>query len=142
MKTLIVGMNNLDPRFDLYPVPKGCTGWHLWKMLHDRTGASKVEYVRTFDRKNIVYGRRWDRRSARKFSASPGSTVILPGEEVRRAVSEQIGSEISKLIIHPQVFGNVTYRYVPHPSGWNRFYNDPIQRELIAMLLQDCYDEE
>lgn len=150
MRPLLLGMNNPhhdDPRYDLYPSPKGCTGWRIWKMLSDRTGATKHDYVQQFSRRNLVRGRKWrrDRVEAAAlqvtFFAKPGTTVVLLGDEVRRAMNLVLGGRVDKILIHPQVVDGVVYRCVPHPSGRNRFYNDPAARELVALLLEELYGE-
>jgi len=96
-------------------------------MLNERTGASKQDYVRAFDRRNLC--------DLDAFMVPPGSTVVLLGEDVRRWFG------LPKILIHPQVRDGVTYRQVPHPSGLCRFYNHPAQRELVALLLGQLYEE-
>lgn len=114
-------------------------------MLNDRTGASKSEYVRAFARHNLIRGRKWSRSKAREgafqatFFAKENMTVIILGNDVRRAMNSVLKTKIQKMLIHPQVVDGVTYRFVPHPSGRNLFYNDPTNRELIASLLEDLY---
>ena len=148
MSPILIGMNNphhADPRFDLYPMPKNCTGWRIWKMLHDRTGATRTEYVRAFRRRNLIRGKKWDRKKAREaavqitFYLRPGDTAVLLGDDVRRAMNMILGGRIQKMLIHPQVVDGVVYRCVPHPSGRNLFYNDPAAREIVASLLEDLY---
>lgn len=126
MKSILLGTSNPYSGEPLAPFPTGCSGWRLWKMLNDRCRISKNEYMAGFIRRNLDT---WDRMAKR------GSTVVLLGEEVRASFG------IPKMLIHPQVVGDIIYRQIPHPSGRNLFYNDPIQRELVAMLLVELYNK-
>lgn len=150
MRPLLLGMNNPhsdNPRWDLAPYPDNSSGWRLWKMIDDRVGISKRDYMKVFARHNLLHSRTWDKRKvkdaafAATFFTKPGVTVVLLGDDVRRAMNLFNGGKIQKILIHPQVVNGVTYRCVPHPSGRNLFYNDPIQRELVAMLLVDLYKQ-
>lgn len=148
MDTLLLGMNNPhhdDPEYDLWPGPKNCTGWRIWQMLYSRTGATQSDYIRAFHRRNLVRGRTWDKskigNSVTQLSPlmNPGTTVVLLGDLVLSAVNDLF--RVKKILIHPQEVQGITYRFVPHPSGRNLFYNDPVQKELVAMLLEDLYRE-
>lgn len=133
MKPVLVGIDNphsSDDRHALYPGPPGCTGWRIWQMIRlMRPDVTASQYALAFSRCNI--------------SSSPtfvkGETVVLLGEDVRKRVEELYG-EIPRQLIHPTVRRGVTFRQVPHPSGMNRFYNDPTQRDLVALLLAELYD--
>ena len=134
MKTLLLGLENPhsdDPLDDLSTHPKNATGWRLWRMLNRRTGATEAQYMRAFDRQNI-----------RSFPLEclPGErTVLVLGNEVRQTLNQWFSLDLEDTLIHPQVRGPTTFRCIPHPSGLNRFYNDPVQRELVAMLLEELY---
>lgn len=140
MKPVLVGMNNprsVAPEFALYPKPKGCTGHRLWQMIHVvNANVDGLTYARCFDRRNVVVGE-WDDKTARfaadrmKKDFREGSTVVLLGDKVRRVFG------LEKLLIHPQTIDGVSYRQIPHPSGMNRFYNDPVCRELVGTLLNE-----
>lgn len=82
-----------------------------------------MQYVDAFDRRNL--------NAVGKIRR--GSMVVLLGDQVRKAFG------VPKLLIHPQTIDGVTYRQVPHPSGRNRFYNDPVQHELVALLIEELY---
>src|SRR5258708_2762507 len=104
-RPVLIGMNNpisSRPEYVLWPDPPGCTGWRLWKMLHDRNECTKRDYLRAFTRLNLVTGQRWDatsgRRAARLLRVElRGRVVVLLGQEVRAAFG------IPRLLIHPQV---------------------------------------
>lgn len=107
-------------------------------MLNDDYGISKTEYTNGFKRLNLTIfpQKKSDDlvAKARKLHESfpPGSVVILLGREVQKAFA------IPRVLIHPQVRGNgVTYRQIPHPSGRCHFYNDPVNRSLVAMMLKE-----
>jgi len=158
-KPLLIGMNNpvsLRAGHELYPLPEGCTGNRLWKMLHQRTNASMREYVDTFERRNLVRAVAWDRTKARARAyetivelRGKGRTVVLLGNAVREAFDWVLRGEglldptcaagIPPLLVHPQEAGGCTWRQIPHPSGRNLFYNDEKNREVVAMLLEELY---
>ncbi len=122
-KPVLLGLDNPHPTEALAPWPPNCSGWRLWKMLNERTGATPEEYEQAFDRRNI------------KTHSLPGEgqVVVVLGEEVRKALG------LPKVLIHPVQMMGLTFRQVPHPSGRTLFYNDPVQRQLVAMLLEELY---
>lgn len=144
MSAVLVGMNNpysLSAENALLPSPAGCTGHNIWKMLNELTGATRSEYAKAFDRRNLVLGKFCATRArdaATAMTFPPGSVVVALGEEVRRAF------DLPRQLIDPweDEDRGVTWRQVPHPSGRNHFYNDPVQRRLVAMLLTELYQGE
>ena len=144
MNPVLIGMNNplsQRPEYALWPDPPGCTGHRIWQMLASRTGASTHDYIRSFDRRNLVVGQ-WDRKAAqaeaRRLMASGelrGRIVVLLGDKVREAF------RLDKYLIHPQLVDGVMFRQLPHPSGLNRWYNEPVNVSMAGMLLADLYEE-
>lgn len=142
MKPVIIGMNNplsSDPKYALFPHPPGCTGYRLWKMLEARTGVFRAEYIQVFERRNLVPTKEWCAVTANVNARSMlpelgGRTVLLLGNEVRKAFG------VPPLLVHPQEIGGVTWRQLPHPSGRNRWYNDPENVRLAEVLMQDLYE--
>jgi hypothetical protein len=154
MSPVILGMNNplsMDPRYALWPDPPGCSGWRLWKMLEERTGASQEDYVAGFERRNVLTGL-WSASAARGVlfgergeTVLPiagslvdqlrGRTVVLLGEAPRRVLG------LRPDLVVPQVLYGVTWRCVPHPSGLCRWYNDRTNRETVGMLLENLLSE-
>lgn len=143
MRPLILGMNNpisSAPEHALFPAPEGCTWHRLWVMLHDRTQASRGAYLQAFERRNLVLGRRWSPVMARE-AAGPlieelrgsGRTVVVLGAEVRDAL------RLPRLLIKPQELHGVVWRQLPHPSGRNLWFNNPENRELACLLLEELY---
>jgi len=115
----------------------------MWKLVADGTGASQSDYADRFDRRNLISdGTEWT--SWRAFQAAGemrgtfpwGITVVLLGERVRQAF------QLPKMLIHPIEIDGVLYRQIPHPSGRCLFYNDPILRALVALLMRDLYGRQ
>lgn len=140
MKPLLLGMNNPlsdDPGFDLYPYPEGSTGWRLWQMLPE--GTTRKHYLESFDRRNLLRARAWDSRAARAAAEVilpelSGRLVIVLGTQVRIA----LGLTASEpLAYHPIVRGAQEFAWValPHPSGRNFWYNDPVNRAAASLVL-------
>ena len=141
-RPVLVGMNNpvsLAPEHALYPWPPGCAGHRLYSMLAERRPDLRMrDYVRLFDRRNLVRGP-WDAEAARLSARAmlpdlAGRRVVLLGREVARAFDlgglQQLGALRA---------GDVTFYLLPHPSGRNRRYNAPEVRaaagDLLASLL-------
>lgn len=149
MKSILVGMNNplgTDPRHALFPSPPGCSGYRLWRMLHEVCGATRVDYRDGFDRRNLVHGE-WNVDAARDGAARllvelsdlpsprPGGkmlTVVTLGRELG-----QIFGLPREQMITPLVRDGVAWRQVPHPSGGNTWYNDPDNRMMVGVLLEE-----
>lgn len=141
-RPVLLGMNNplsSDPEHALYPHPPGCTGWRLWDMLQERVpGVTRGQYLRAFDRRNLVDGRSWSREQARTRAESlvlemRGREVVVLGEDPRSALG------LPKLLIEPQELWGATWRQIPHPSGRNLWYNEPEHRLMVAVLLEQLY---
>lgn len=158
MRPMLIGMNNplsLRPGHELFPHPPGCTGWRIWQMLHSRTGALKHQYLDAFERRNLVRGEEYDRAQARRAARAivdevwdTGRTIVLLGTAVREAFNHALcerstsdwAETLPPVFVHPVRAGGCTWRQIPHPSGRNLFYNDPKNREVVAMLLQELYE--
>lgn len=86
---MLVGMQNpwsTDPRHALFPAPPGCTGERLWRALEDVGGHTRGDYLRAFERRNLVTGP-WDAEAAQREGErllgeiemlQDGSSVDLP----------------------------------------------------------------
>ncbi len=160
-RPLLIGMNNpisTRPGHELYPHPEGCTGHRLWRMLHDRTNASRAAYLDAFERRNLVRGLEWNRLAARARAYEmvvelygSGRTVVLLGQSVREAfdfvmkgLPAAMGGATNGLppvLIHPQEAGGCIWRQIPHPSGRNLWFNDAANAKLVGMLMEELYVE-
>lgn len=141
-KAVILGMNNPlspDPRHALFPHPPGCTGWRIWRMLVSRLPeVTRGQYMRGFERTNLVDSAEWDRETAEQRAAElpslyAGRTIVVLGDAPRRALG------LPKMLIHPLRWRGCEWRQLPHPSGRCCWYNDPECRDLAASLLAELY---
>jgi hypothetical protein len=140
-RPLIVGMDNpysQNPKYALFPAPRNCTGWRLWQMLNRTLGVSRQEYVTWAERTNLCEGR-WSVSAARQRWASLQSSVegrdcVLLG----RAVATAAGlPEASPLLWTDYCGGRVAM--LPHPSGLNRWYNDPANMRMAESFMSTLY---
>lgn len=146
MRPLLIGQApgpNTDPALPLFPIPKTSAGGRLQEL----TGLSLLEYVKTFDRVNLLpyFPGKWKRDD--KFPMSPaklaaaavrphlvGRTVILVGRNVANA----FGLEIPFHHWHHMVCkrgeclkkcdGLCRVAIIPHTSGRCHWYNDEVNQ--------------
>lgn len=151
-RPLLVGMNNslsVEPEHALYPLPDGCTGNRLWKMLHNETGATMQQYLAAFERTNLVVGP-WDKSAGRESAASmlpglSGRTVVLLGKAVLASFAGvpkvlSVGDRWDLAARgKPGEFEPAMFYALPHPSGRNPWYNDRENRKRAARLLAELY---
>lgn len=141
-RVTLIGMNNplsTDDRHALWPDPVNCTGWRVWKMLEARTGATQQQYIDTFRRVSLLSTRKWHQslagpawKSMEDWVLERSDVIVLLGTAVRRAV---LGGAETK------VLGRVSTSIyvVPHPSGLNRWYNDPVNLAATEILLEELW---
>lgn len=150
MKNMIVGMTNPlgdDPRMALFPSPERSAGHRLWRMLHEVSGATRVEYRDGFDRRNLVVGE-WNANAAKDGAARLREELELPRPGGRPLTVVALGREVAAALdmsfelISPVVRDGVIWRQVPHPSGRNLFYNDPVHRMMVGVLLEELIAHE
>lgn len=145
-KPVLVGQNNpvsQAPGHELYPYPEGCTGHRLWRMLQERLPhVSRENYLDTFERRNLVTGRAWNRAEGRAEAErlfalfwGSGRTIVLLGEDVRRSFGHP------RLLLKPQTIGGAVWRQIPHPSGRNLWYNGATHRRMVGTLLEELYED-
>lgn len=152
MKPLLIGQApgpNTRPDKPLYPYPKTSAGARLQQM----TGLERRDYLRTFDRMNllqffpgkIMNGDAWPISKAK--IAAQAVQQLLDGRDVifvGRNVSRAFGHDAKTLPFFQWEY-NPTWHYqfacVPHPSGRNHWYNDPVNRDL-ALKWWRLYIEE
>lgn len=140
-RPVLLGMNNpvsTAAHHALYPSPKGCTGWRLWQM----SGLSEEDYLSRFDRQNLISGRAWDLREARKIAPGLresllGRTVVVLGSPVNSIIRGGTPHELAPVFSWTPDGAGGWIAKVPHPSGLNPFYNDALNRELLRIFMQE-----
>jgi hypothetical protein len=139
-RVFLVGEHNpygADPAFALYPLPEHASGGRLARVL----GLSADEYLRAFERRNLLAARRWSVPAAREAASAfraelrDGDSLVLLGARVAKA----FGYPFEPLAEH-RVFadgrgsadlevrlGEVGVRFLilPHPSELSRAWDDP-----------------
>lgn len=140
-RVAIIGMNNpygSVPGRALWPEPPGSTGHRLWELTAARTGASPMDYARAFHRYNLVQRGEFRRDAAEKRwkqierdLLDEFDTLLLLGAEVRRAM----GLTHQLLTITPRLI------VIPHPSGRNLWYNNPVNRLVVEIIMEELYTE-
>lgn len=148
MRPVLVGMNNplsADPAHALYPHPDNCTGWRVWQMVRLVAGdATRAQYLAAFERVNVLPGRVWDRRAAmlagprlRQELVEAGRTFVALGAATREALDMPL-TEPGEW---REYASGAATAWLPHPSGRNRWYNDPWNKGAAVRLLGDLYLE-
>lgn len=153
-RPVLVGMNNplsSKPEHALYPAPERVTGWNIWRMLHETCGMTRQEYLRAFDRRNLVDGVMWNRglakeRAPRLWSELDGRVVAFLGREVADIMSQGVGTLEPLVWATPmggilQDGGPARVCLIPHPSGLNHWYNNPTNRAAAALRLEQMYED-
>jgi hypothetical protein len=138
VRPFILGLNNPQGNEALFPDPPGCAGHRLWLMVHEETGISAHDWLRRTQRVNLLSDRvlpRDYRGAARRRGAwlatqLGGRTVVLLGNAVAAAVGH---------VAPPLVWcgSDRDWVMIPHPSGKNLFYNNPVSRAAVGILLAD-----
>jgi hypothetical protein len=126
---VLLGMNNSLSR----PYQEGSAGWRIWKMLHERTGASREEYCRAFERRNLIISELCPRATMGVITSLSGREVLAFGS----AIGEVLG--LPDVIIEPFDFQSIRWRRLPHPSGRCRWYDERECRAIAGMVLEDLY---
>jgi len=147
-KPVIIGMNNpisADPKHALYPVPPGSAGGRLYAMLKERLpNITMRQYRDGFSRVNLVQGR-WSLHKAKLvgpafrelLSASEKDVLVLGNEAWDALGLPQSQGPLWKLELD-----GVRWRLIPHPSGRNRWYDDPANRIIVGMILEELIRRE
>lgn len=150
MRAVLLGMNNpLSQRVEaaLHPAPVNSTGHRIFRLLNEpRLGLPqlhRIDYMYGFRRLNLLRGA-WNRRAAEE--AGPWARWCLdPSEELVIVLGSEVWRALGLPKDHPSVLpvgmgsSPTEWRWLPHPSGRNRWYNDPDNRLVAAMLLREAY---
>jgi hypothetical protein len=126
-------------KFALYPAPDRSSGARLCRVL----GLGRAEYLRRFERRNLLAALPWSAPLAREAAhrvlgeLEDSDSIILLGAKVAAAfdVPFAVGpAELPTRYIH-FVRGGVVYAWscivLPHPSGLSRSWNDPTMPERV-----------
>lgn len=109
-------------------------------MLRSQTGASDREYLRAFERMNILDITEWSMTLARQrrpeiLPKLVGREVVICGYDAYRALEFP---PPPRPFLWKEVNG-IRYCLLPHPSGLNRMYNDPATLITACLLLAELY---
>jgi hypothetical protein len=131
------------PEHALYPAPEGCTGHRIFQMLRSRVPeVTTLDYLRVFRRVNLCVGE-WDPDVARRVATSliiKERVLVLLGREVQKAFHMPPGTPDVLPVLETGLFaGRAILRCLPHPSGRNLWYNDPVCWEAASLLLEELY---
>jgi hypothetical protein len=147
MKPTLVGMNNpvsSKPEHVLYPVPDGCTGNRIWRMIADVDWTvGQRDYIRAFERLNVLPGKVWNASEARRrgrelfaeLCARGGGHVLVFGAQTRDAM----GLPLIPICEWRQVAFGCAWTWAPHPSGRNPWYNVEDNRRIVGNFLLQMY---
>lgn len=128
LRILLIGEMNpygADPAMALYPLPEHASGGRLAKILR----LTAQQYLRAFDRVNLLTGDRWSIPKARQAAkALTHPWRILLGAKVCAAH----GVRFVPFFLAPVA----EYRalVLPHPSGLNRIWNAETEQRALAAV--------
>jgi len=97
------------------------------------SGLTRPKFMAAFRRKNLLPGKEWDRRRARRSARRiklRGDVVVL-GKSVWAALGLPDAAFFSTV-----ESGDATFVLVPHPSGRCCLYNDAVARRATGRLLR------
>lgn len=142
MKPVLVGEYNpygSNPRFALFPNPRSSAGGRL---CYDIFGMNAAEYLRSFDRMNLLEIAKWSASLARSRAASlltdnPGRTFILLGSNVCKAFGFEFKPFSSDARLVPP--GRIIR--LPHPSGRCLLWNAPDAAETARRLVAEVIEK-
>ena len=142
-RPLLLGLNNPlsdSPKMALWPEPTNCTGWRIWRMV----GCSKEDYIRGFDRRNLLDATHYSRQAVRHYreiwEKLAGRRVLVLGVQVLgELLYAGVVSRRPPWILPQKGDGPLEWRLIPHPSGLCREYNDPSMSIRVSLLLQDWW---
>ena len=131
-RVLLVGESNpfgADPRYALHPRPPGCTGARL---CYGILGMTAHEYLRTFDRVDLLTGPRWSVPWAREAAnALTARYRVLLGARV----AEAHGFDFRPFTHVDAGWGRGVI--LSHPSGRSRLWGDAGAVERARRLVLD-----
>lgn len=139
----LLGSNNpesSDPRHALFPHNEASTGYRMWKMVEEASGLPMDDWLAGTQRVNLLtdmilprgYQGAMRRRGDFLRTMIHDRIVVVLGKDVAEAM--RLDTELF-------VWGGPSGRWVtiPHPSGRNHWYNNPVHRFAAGALLYDLW---
>jgi hypothetical protein len=156
MKPLLVGESNPygnDPDYALYPFPENSAGYRL---CHVVLGMTMREYMRAFDRVNLMSGsKKWSLPGAREAARElldrtpKGESAVLPSHRIEfgqplillgARVARAFRLTYTPFELHAWGDGLGDHRRIlvlPHPSGRCRAWNEPGSYERARRMVRE-----
>lgn len=139
VSSLIVGMCNPQERAPLDASIPGSAGSLLWGMFRARLPEMTMQrYDMYIARTNACTGREWRPAEASEFCRKlrnivpPDYSIMCLGREI----ADMMGASDEPLLwTQPHCWVS----YFPHPSGLNRWFNDPVQRAAAEVFLEEYW---
>ena len=147
MTVWLVGEQNpysRDPRTALHFIPANGSGNRLRRIL----GMRRWDYLRSFERRNLVQGERWSFRAARRgvqalmHEVEDSDVVVLLGQRVYTAWGlldwrpfRNLEACTSNNPDDADAVAFFTIVTLPHPSGLSRVWNDPESKRRARDVL-------
>lgn len=160
MRPLLIGQApgpNTNPALPLFPVPTTSAGGRLLDLM----GLSRREYLKTFDRVNLLPYFPGQHKRDDKFPMTPAKlaaqvmmpllserTVVLVGRNVANAFKlgadfhEWTDWQVRRRCPVKGELGQCRVAVIPHPSGRNHWYNDETNREAARAFWADFLDKK
>ena len=135
--------------YALYPYPKGCAGYNLCS----RMGLGRREYLRLFDRENVLDDFPGADAGGDKFPLSVAKKAVLskmPRLHGRKVLIVGIGTSKAFNLKDPEflTWGDIElgpFKFegaiVPHTSGRNRWWNEPENAAKGEAFLRSAVDD-
>ena len=143
-RPLLVGESNpyqptqeLADRYAFYPRPRKASGYRLCALV---MGLPEALYLRSFDRLDLCHPR-WSAPAARTRAArllaerGEGDVIVLCGAKVAEAFGLSFKEHALTTVRRP---GAPALVVLPHPSGLNRFWQEPRAFERARQVLVDA----
>ena len=109
-------------------------------------GTTRKQYLDAFDRRNLLRTRAWDQRKAREVAQAllpdlDGRFIVVLGTQVRAALGLPLAEPLSINCVKAGAssLGWLKFKWVamPHPSGRNRWFNEPGNLKKARAVLAD-----
>lgn len=139
-RVILVGMNNPQGNPAFWPHPPGCAGHRLYMMLKSGVpNLTTTQFRESFDFINVLPDRVWTDIAARRAgpplrNSLRGRRLVLVGVEVRDCMR----FPNRDFLVWAKDF-DVEWACFPHPSGRNRYFNDPPRKEKAVRFLHNIY---